>query len=155
MQEDKIDYILEKWECLVENSDNYSMGEESVDEEMFHGAMKDAFEYFMSVIEYKEDECKYLLPISALELYGLVCAYSNQACTLWGEKTVLFEASQYAAKMLCDKIRYVWLFKQKGSICSDDFDFIDVDGNSPKPASYDMLNGDLSELVEFVRWLRS
>lgn len=146
--------ILEIWEELVENSHNYSMGVEDVDEEMFHEAMKDAYEYFVKVVEYKQDEDKFLLPTLAVVLYGLVCAYSNQVCALWGEETLLFEASQYAAKMLCNKIRYPFLFAEDTSVISDDFDYVDKSGNSPKPASYDMLNGDLSELVEFVRWLR-
>lgn len=143
-----------EWDKLVQASQNYCVGEQ-IDEVMFNKAMRDAFLYFKETIDFETSKDSYVLPIDAATLLCKVDSYASQACVLYEEETIVFEASQFAATFLYDIVVYKEYFpKDENTTLSSDFNYIDRDGHKPQPAAYDLMNGDLSDMVRLIRWIR-
>ena len=145
--------LIEMWKDLMYETPYYAVGEKEVDTEFFKKAMKETFCYFKEKINFDVSDDKYVLPANDVLLYGFVFAYATHSIRYRYGETDIFEASQHAAQMLCDAVICRDFFPQEGTVLNSDFDYLDKDYNPMKEYHYDVETGDLSELIELIKYM--
>ncbi len=145
--------LIEMWKDLMYETPYYAVGEKEVDTEFFKRAMKETFYYFKEKINFDVSDDKYVLPANDALLYGFVFAYATYSIRYRYGETDIFEASQHAAQMLCDAVICRDLFPAEGTVLNSDFDYLDKDYNPMKEYHYDVETGDLSELIELIKYM--
>jgi len=145
--------LIEMWKDLMYETPYYAIGEKEVDTEFFKKAMKETFYYFKEKINFDVSDDKYVLPANDALLYGFVFAYATHSIRYRYGETDIFEASQHVAQMLCDAVICRDFFPQEGTVLNSDFDYLDKDYNPMKEYHYDVETGDLSELVELIKYM--
>lgn len=145
--------LIEMWKDLMYETPYYAVGEKEVDTEFFKRAMKETFYYFKDKIDFDVSDDKYVLPANDALLYGFVFAYATYSIRYRYGETDLFEASQHAAQMLCDAVICRDFFPAEGTVLNSDFDYLDKDYNPMKEYHYDVETGDLSELIELIKYM--
>ena len=145
--------LIEMWKDLMYETPYYAVGEKEVDTEFFKKAMKKTFYYFKDKIDFNVSDDKYVLPANDALLYGFIFAYATHSIRYRYGETDIFEASQHAAQMLCDAVICRDFFPQEGTVLNSDFDYLDKDYNPMKEYYYDVETGDLSELIELIKYM--
>lgn len=145
--------LIEMWKDLMYETPYYAVGEKEVDTEFFKRAMKETFYYFKEKIDFDVSDDKYVLPANDALLYGFVFAYATYSIRYRYGETDIFEASQHAAQMLCDAVVCRDFFPTEGTVLNSDFDYLDKDYNPMKEYYYDVETGDLSELIELIKYM--
>ncbi|MBR6646559.1 MAG: hypothetical protein IKL09_03490 [Clostridia bacterium] len=145
--------LIEMWKDLMYETPYYAVGEKEVDTEFFKRAMKETFYYFKEKINFDVSDDKYVLPANDALLYGFVFSYATYSIRYRYGETDIFEASQHAAQMLCDAVVCRDFFPAEGTVLNSDFDYLDKDYNPMKEYYYDVETGDLSELVELIKYM--
>ena len=145
--------LIEMWKDLMYETPYYAVGEKEVDTEFFKRTMKETFYYFKDKIDFDVSDDKYVLPANDALLYGFIFAYATHSIRYRYGETDIFEASQHAAQMLCDAVICRDFFPAEGSVLNSDFDYLDKDYNPMKEYYYDVETGDLSELIELIKYM--
>lgn len=145
--------LIEMWKDLMYETPYYAVGEKEVDTKFFKRAMKETFYYFKEKINFDVSDDKYVLPANDALLYGFIFAYATHSIRYRYGETDIFEASQHAAQMLCDAVICRDFFPQEGTVLNSDFDYLDKDYNPMKEYYYDVETGDLSELIELIKYM--
>ena len=145
--------LIEMWKDLMYETPYYAVGEKEVDTEFFKKAMKKTFYYFKDKIDFNVSDDKYVLPANDALLYGFIFAYATHSIRYRYGETDIFEASQHAAQMLCDAVVCRDFFPAEGTVLNSDFDYLDKDYNPMKEYYYDVETGDLSELIELIKYM--
>ena len=145
--------LIEMWKDLMYETPYYAVGEKEVDTEFFKRAMKETFYYFKEKINFDVSDDKYVLPANDALLYGFIFAYATHSIRYRYGETDIFEASQHAAQMLCDAVICRDFFPEEGTVLNSDFYYVDKDCNPLKEYRYDVETGDLSELIELIKYM--
>ena len=145
--------LIEMWKDLMYETPYYAIGEKEVDIDFFKKAMKETFYYFKEKINFDVSLDKYVLPANDALLYGFVFAYATYSIRYRYAETDIYEASQHAAQMLCDAVVCRDFFPEEGTVLNSDFDYVDKDCNPLKEYRYDVETGNLSELIELIKYM--